>query len=70
MLANTISNSDEMAVQEELEALEKEELAKKIPIMPDVPTTIKVPPVKDQSAEDAVEAQEVASPEERQAVLA
>lgn len=40
MLANTISNSDELAVQEELEAMEKEELAKKIPDMPDVPKVI------------------------------
>ncbi|KAF5110499.1 hypothetical protein DV453_000859 [Geotrichum candidum] len=53
MLANNISSSDELEVQEELEALEKEELAKKIPVMPDVP---KVSPI---SAEPKNEQEEL-----------
>lgn len=53
MLANNISSSDELEVQEELEALEKEELAKKIPVMPDVP---KVSPI---SAEPKNEEEEL-----------
>jgi charged multivesicular body protein 6 len=39
MLASTITNSEELEVQEELEALEREELARKIPQLPQVPTT-------------------------------
>ena len=52
MLANNISSSDELEVQEELEALEKEELAKKIPVMPDVPKLFSsVPEPKNQEEE-------------------
>lgn len=40
MLSQNISNSDELDVQEELEALEREEIAKQIPQMPEVPNAV------------------------------
>lgn len=69
MLANSISNADELAVQEELEALEREELAKKIPTMPDVPTTIKDTP-EHERPNKVVNDEEPVQQEERQAILA
>ncbi|ANB12426.1 ESCRT-III subunit protein VPS20 [Sugiyamaella lignohabitans] len=43
MLSQTITNQDEAEVQEELDRLEQEELAKKMPAMPEVSTDQPVP---------------------------
>lgn len=45
VLAQNISNSDELEVLEELEALEKEEIEKKLPKMPDAPTKVPLQPI-------------------------
>lgn len=69
MLANSISNADELAVQEELDALEREELAKKIPTMPNVPTKIK-DIAEHERPSKIVNSEEPVQQEERQAILA
>lgn len=59
MLAQNISNDDELAVQEELEALEREELEKKLPSMPEVPknklNSTPVEPTRDKISEEEEE---------------
>lgn len=56
MLAQNISNDDEIAVQEELEALEKEEIEKSLPIMPKVPSTkLNEAPSSHQNEEESYE---------------
>lgn len=67
MLSQNISNADELAVQEELEALEKEEIAKRLPAMPNAPNKTLV---KEDSKETEPEEQSAESDTEQQPVLA
>lgn len=67
MLAQNISNADELDVQDELEALEREELSKQIPEMPTAPKT-KIH--KDKNTESSNSNQEDVELEEEEEVVA